>query len=583
MPKTKMRRFSHLVHSVRSELTDEIAPAIPSVSFLARELPPASLCCKLLGRGLIIPLSIIKVKGVRATMKVREFLDPRRPSGISLVFTLSLGVALAACGGKKEVEAPSPTPTSQAGRTPQRSSETSPPTPSQEVQTLYRGLDQVDDEFGTILERLSAGETVGDEELVRLGQRLQAGARLCAETEGCDTLRFLDVMSRLVEEQNVALVDQASQLETLSKEVDAFDEDLSLESGTSPIVNAMPDLGDTVSLLRGSDLREMIHLNGPVKAALDDWLTWNRPMLMNSYEYYQYLSEKIAPIYEEAGLPEALLFAMIATETGGRAHSYSHAGAAGLLQFIRSTGKRYGLREVDGFDMRLDPEAATRANVAYLNDQFEVLNDNLELTLAAYNGGEYRMRRLQRRYKTGFWDQQVYYRVPKETREYVPRILAAAWLFLHPEDYNLEFPVFENELTELVLKRDASLGELTICLGQVDSRNGWFRTLRNLNPRLRPGERAEAGDIITLPKLLEPYYEERCVQGRLVEAAFELHEANYPYGKMDVYVVRKGDTLGRIASRYRCVTTKGLAETNNVRAPRYLIRVGQQLRIPGCS
>jgi len=365
--------------------------------------------------------------------------------------------------------------------------------------------------------------------------------------------------------------------------VDGIDEDLSLESGTSPIVNAMPDLGDTVSLLRGSDLREMIHLNGPVKAALDDWLTWNRPMLMNSYEYYQYLSEKIAPIYEEAGLPEALLFAMIATETGGRAHSYSHAGAAGLLQFIRSTGKRYGLREVDGFDMRLDPEAATRANVAYLNDQFEVLNDNLELTLAAYNGGEYRMRRLQRRYKTGFWDQQVYYRVPKETREYVPRILAAAWLFLHPEDYNLEFPVFENELTELVLKRDASLGELTICLGQVDSRNGWFRTLRNLNPRLRPGERAEAGDIITLPKLLEPYYEERCVQGRLVEAAFELHEANYPYGKMDVYVVRKGDTLGRIASRYRCVTTKGLAETNNVRAPRYLIRVGQQLRIPGCS
>ena len=137
------------------------------------------------------------------------------------------------------------------------------------------------------------------------------------------------------------------------------------------MVNALPELGDTVSLLRGNDLREMIRLNGPVKAALDDWLTWNRPMFMRSYEYYQYLRDKIAPIYEEAGLPEALLFAMIATETGGRVHSYSHAGAAGLLQFIRSTGRRYGLREVDGFDMRLDPEAATRANVAYLNDQFE--------------------------------------------------------------------------------------------------------------------------------------------------------------------------------------------------------------------
>ncbi len=515
-------------------------------------------------------------------MQVRELVHPHRRNGIHLVFTLSLGVALAACGGKKEVAAPSPTPTSQAAKTPQRSSETSPPPPSEEVQTLYRGLDQVEDEFGAILERLSAGETVGDEELVALGQRLQAGARLCAETQGCDTLRFLDVMGSLVEEQTVALTDQASQLEALSNEADTIDEELSLESGSSSIVNAMPELGDTVSLLRGNDLREMIHLNGPVKAALDDWLTWNRPMLMNSYEHYQYLSDKIAPIYEEAGLPEALLFAMIATETGGRVHSYSHAGAAGLLQFIRSTGRRYGLREVDGFDMRLDPEAATRANVAYLNDQFEVLNDSLELTLAAYNGGEYRMKRLQRRYKTGFWDQRVYYRVPRETREYVPRILAAAWLFLHPEDYNLEFPALENELAELALKNDASLGELTICLGQVESHNGWFRTLRNLNPRLSPGERAEAGDTITIPKLLVPYYEERCVEGSLVETAFELHEANYPYGKMDVYVVRKGDTLGRIASRYRCVTTRELAETNNVRAPRYLIRVGQQLRIPGC-
>ena len=69
----------------------------------------------------------------------------------------------------------------------------------------------------------------------------------------------------------------------------------------------------------------------------------------------------------------------------------------------------------------------------------------------------------------------------------------------------------------------------------------------------------------------------------MVETAFELHEANYPYGKMEIYIVRRGDTLWRIASRYRCVTTQELAEVNNVRAPRYLIKVGQQLRIPGCS
>ena len=268
------------------------------------------------------------------------------------------------------------------------------PHPSKQVQALYRELAQVEDEFGAILERLSTGEVAADEELVRLGERLQVGAHQCVETEGCDPLRFFDVMGRLVEEQNVTLADQASQLEALSNEGDKIDEDLSLEAGAPSLLNAMPELGDTVALLRGNDLREMISLNGPVKAALDDWLTWNRPMLMSSYEYYQYLRDKIAPIYEEAGLPEALLFAMIATETGGRVHSFSHAGAAGLLQFIRSTGQRYGLREVDGFDMRLDPEAATRANVAYINEQFEILNESFEMTLAAYNGGESRMKRL---------------------------------------------------------------------------------------------------------------------------------------------------------------------------------------------
>jgi membrane-bound lytic murein transglycosylase D len=522
-------------------------------------------------------------------MNVRELPDPCRRYVINLVFTLSLGVALGACASKKDVEAPPPTPAPPAASTSQPATEASPASsqattsdePSPEVESLYGALEEIEDDFGAILERLSAGETVEDEELMVLAERLQTGAHQCAETEGCDTVRYLEVMGTLLEEQNVALVDQASRLESL-KEAEGLDEGLLREPGTSPFVSAMPELGDTVSLLRGTDLRDIINLNGPVKAALDDWLTWNRPMLMNSYENYQYLHDKIAPIYEEAGLPEALLFAMIATETGGKVHAYSHAGATGLLQFMRTTGRRYGLGTEDGFDMRLDPEAATRANVAYLNDQFEVLNDSLELTLAAYNGGEHRLKRLHRRYKASFWDQRVYYRLPRETREYVPRILAAAWLFLHPEDYNLEFPDLANELTELVLQRDASLGELTICLGQVDSHNGWFRTLRNLNPRLSPGERVAAGETIEIPKLLVPYYEERCLQGDLVETAFELHEANYPYGKMDVYIVRRGDTLGRIASRYRCVSTRELAEINNVRPPRYLIRVGQRLRIPGC-
>ena len=71
-------------------------------------------------------------------------------------------------------------------------------------------------------------------------------------------------------------------------------------------------------------------------------------------------------------------------------------------------------------------KAATRANVAYLNERFEALNGNLAMALAAYNGGENRVMNLRRRYGDNFWDSRVYYSLPRETREYVPRILAAA-------------------------------------------------------------------------------------------------------------------------------------------------------------
>jgi len=63
-----------------------------------------------------------------------------------------------------------------------------------------------------------------------------------------------------------------------------------------------------------------------------------------------------------------------------------------------------------------------------------------------------------------------------------------------------------------------------------------------------------------------------------------LHDANYPDGsELIPYIVRRGDTLGKIASRHRCVSVGELAALNNIRPPRYVIRVGQQLKIPNCS
>jgi membrane-bound lytic murein transglycosylase D len=346
----------------------------------------------------------------------------------------------------------------------------------------------------------------------------------------------------------------------------------------------MPELDKAVSLLGETDLRELISLNGPVNAAIDDWLTWLRPNLLDAYRNYLFLRPEMAPVYEEAGLPEALLFAMVATESGGKVHAFSRAGAAGPLQFVRRTGQIYGLGIVDDFDMRLDPASSTRANVAYLNEQLALLDNSLEKALAAYNGGENRMGRLHRRYRDApFWDSRIYYAMPRETREYVPRVLAAAWLFLHPEDYNLKFPTIETETTLLRIREPIALGELSVCLGQEGSADGWFRTLRNLNPRLEPGDRIEAEAEIRVPLAVVPVYEERCLRGQILKRARTLHDANYPdEPELIVYTVRRGDTLGRIASRFRCASVGRIAELNGIRAPRYVIREGQRLKIPPC-
>jgi membrane-bound lytic murein transglycosylase D len=445
---------------------------------------------------------------------------------------------------------------------------------------LYRLLDESCEEYERGIQLIKEGNKASGEQKTDVAQdRLLAGARRCAMIEGCDIQRFFDAFAEMRDIRQAALIKDGPAV----SEPEIHPADAMERASLSPSSEAvLPSIGTTAPLFRGKDLRELLDLNEPVKAALNDWLTWMRPDLMDSYQNYLYLRKKMAPIYQEAGLPEALLFGIIATETGGKVHARSRAGAAGPLQFMRSTGRRYGLTVEDGFDMRYDPVASTRANVSYLNEHLEMLNESLEKTLAAYNGGENRVRRLNRRFKdSDFWDSRFYNSLPGETRRYVPRVLAASWLFLHPEDYNLRFPRCDTATAILTVEQDTSLDELCICFGQeLEQSGGWFRTLRNLNPRLDPEKPIKAGTKIEIPTGLKRTYEDRCLQGILMERARALHEAKYP--EMIIYTVVAGDTVGTIAARYQCASQREIITINNLRGPKYIIRVGQKLKIPGC-
>lgn len=426
------------------------------------------------------------------------------------------------------------------------------------------------------------GERVQQRQVTEALDRLRAVATQCAQTPGCDHTRVVATTDRLLrlslEMQGVAL--------SLG-EGDAEDA-LTAEEEAIARVDGMPDLGGASTVLNGRELSEVMTLNGPVRQSLEKWLTQYRPNLVNAWVNYQYMRPLMAPEYQRAELPEAILFGIMAQESGGRVHAVSRSGASGPLQFMYATGTRFGLRTVDGFDQRFDPALSARANAAYLTEQLKRHNNNIELVLAAYNGGEGRVGRLAGRFdKPSFWDPQLYFELPRETRDYVPMVLAAAWLYLHPERYNLEFPLLGNNPGTLVLEQPASLAQLTVCLGQQGHQHdGWFRTLRNLNPALDPHRQQPAATRIAVPQVLESAYRSSCTAGPWAQLAVELHEAVVPADlsappKPNHYVIRRGDTLVGIARKLSCGSAQEIARMNRLSSP-HAIRVGQRLDLPSC-
>ena len=232
--------------------------------------------------------------------------------------------------------------------------------------------------------------------------------------------------------------------------------------------------------------------------------------------------------------------------------------------------------------------------MAYLNEQFDRLNDNLELVVAAYNGGEGRLQRLSSGGQKSLWDPAVFNALPQETQIYVPMVLAAAYLFLHPEQYGLEFPRLDTRAAIIRLERAASLNELAICLGHSgDNRVGWFRALRNLNPQHDNTRVLPVGTQLEVPTLLVEAYRRHCIDGPLVALASDLNSARMPVSAPSparqvmaggrpssgrVHTVRRGETLYAIARRYSC-SMQGLASQNGIRGPKYPIRPGQKLRL----
>lgn len=274
----------------------------------------------------------------------------------------------------------------------------------------------------------------------------------------------------------------------------------------------------------------------------------------------------IAEEMKKAGLPEELSWLPL-IESGFRPRAMSKARALGLWQFIASTGYRHGLKRDKFVDERMDPIKSTRAAIRYLTELHNFFGD-WTTAIASYNCGEIRVQNVIKAqridYLDNFWD--LFSNLPYETARYVPRFIAALLIIENPEKYGFNLPALPPPMEYEIVKLAKP-----VKLSLIASRSGLNpETLSLFNPELRHDSTPDYEYELRVPV----GYSEKTLA-----CLAELPNWIPPDAIYGWHTVRKGETLGLIARRYR-TTVRAIVRLNNLRSST-LIYPGQKLKIPG--
>jgi len=294
-----------------------------------------------------------------------------------------------------------------------------------------------------------------------------------------------------------------------------------------------------------------------------DWYSGNQTYIdrvMGRAELYLY---HIVEQLEHHNMPLELALLPV-VESAYDPFAYSNSHASGLWQFIPSTGSHFGLRRDWWYDGRRDPVASTEAAVEYLQYLYNYFDHDWLLALAAYNCGEGNVRRAMaknRRHgkKTDFWSLKL----PRETRAYVPQLLAISRVVANPKAHRVALPAIGNapyfDIVDVPDQLDLSKAAQ---LASVDSEE-----LRRLN--------AGYSRFVTHPE--GPH---RILMPVAQTQAFKLALSQTPksqWAPIKHHIVKAGDTLSGIASKHR-VTVSQLRKQNRLSSD--LLRIGQRIKIP---
>ena len=292
-------------------------------------------------------------------------------------------------------------------------------------------------------------------------------------------------------------------------------------------------------------------------------ILWNRPQIIlwlkRATRYFPYIERTLA----QHNMPEDLKYiAMI--ESALLPHAGSSKGAVGYWQFIKSTGRNYGLTIDRNIDERRNFFASTGAAISYLKE-LHGLFDSWTLAAAAYNVGEDRIQKEKTRQKV---DNYYDFYLPLETQRYIFKIVAIKLIFSNPSRYGFHlqaddyYPPISFDRVKLTLPNRTPLHLVAQAAGTH------FKQIKDLNPEIRGHDLLKGSHIIAVPE----------GSGKSFHSRFAgLADKWRQEYKMHIYIVKKGDNLSIIAERFD-VTLPALMAWNDL-SPNSYIHPGEKLVI----
>ncbi len=334
---------------------------------------------------------------------------------------------------------------------------------------------------------------------------------------------------------------------------------------------------------QGSDSENVSEYNVPIvlDPSVQGHIRFFNVSIRNRFEQWLIRLSHYRPlvdsIFSEFQLPSDLIYLSL-VESGFNPHAYSRARAAGPWQFMKGTAKVYGLRVDSYVDERRDPVKSTVAAARYLRDLYDLFG-TWPLAMAAYNAGEGKvMRALHTAQAESFSDIAKTRLIRRETKEYVPRFMAATIIAKNPDRYG--FPqndVRPHQFEEVVVRRPIHFKTIANVTGIS------YQELKVLNPELRRDA--------TPPD--DPEYHLKVPVGTRAKVEQLLERApTHKFAPLPVpvkvrhvksesesghwYRVRVGDSLEKIAKRFN-ISVKTLKSNNNLTGP--TIKAGSRLVI----